>query len=300
VENIPERTSYDAELSGFIPGMVSPADIRHLHEILRSFHMRYILLPDYSETLDGGSWDDYMRVPPGGTPMRKLKDLGNAAALVSFTSCLPDANLPGAAMQKKFGTERFEMPIPIGIGATDRFMNLLSNLAGLSIPAAIKRERARLIDAYVDGHKITSGRRVAVYGDAEMVTAMTAFLREIGLIPVLCAAGGKAPGFANALRSSVEGLPEETIIHDSVDFADIEKIVTDTKPDIIVGSSKGYPMSRRLKIPLLRAGFPIHDRMGGQRILHLGYRGAQQLFDSICNLLLEYSQDNSPVGYSYM
>jgi nitrogenase molybdenum-iron protein NifN len=173
-------------------------------------------------------------------------------------------------------------------------------LAGLSIPAAIKAERARLIDAYVDGHKITSGKRVAVYGDAELVIAMTAFLREIGLIPVLCAAGGKAPGFEKALRHNVEGLSEDVIIHDGVDFADIEAIICKTRPDLMVGSSKGYPTSRRLNIPLMRVGFPVHDRIGGQRILHLGYRGAQQLFDNISNLIIEHNQNESPVGYAYM
>ncbi len=47
-------------------------------------------------------------------------------------------------------------------------------------------------------------------------------------------------------------------------------------------------------------GFPIHDRIGGQRILHLGYEGAQQLFDLIVNELIRVKQDESPVGYSYM
>jgi len=53
-------------------------------------------------------------------------------------------------------------------------------------------------------------------------------------------------------------------------------------------------------VPLVRVGFPIHDRLGGQRILHLGYRGAQQLFDTIVNTLMERKQEDSEVGYSYL
>ena len=53
-------------------------------------------------------------------------------------------------------------------------------------------------------------------------------------------------------------------------------------------------------MPLVRVGFPIHDRIDGPRLLHLGYRGAQQLFDRIVNALIEAAQDASPVGYSYM
>ena len=50
----------------------------------------------------------------------------------------------------------------------------------------------------------------------------------------------------------------------------------------------------------MRAGFPIHDRLGGQRILHLGYHGAQALFDSVANTLIAKKQDDSAVGYTYM
>ncbi len=44
----------------------------------------------------------------------------------------------------------------------------------------------------------------------------------------------------------------------------------------MIGSSKGYPMARKLGKPLVRVGFPIHDRIGPNRILHLGYRGAER------------------------
>jgi nitrogenase molybdenum-iron protein NifN len=47
-------------------------------------------------------------------------------------------------------------------------------------------------------------------------------------------------------------------------------------------------------------GFPIHDRIGGQRLLHLGYAGTQRLFDQIVNETIRSAQDDSPVGYSYM
>jgi nitrogenase molybdenum-iron protein NifN len=40
--------------------------------------------------------------------------------------------------------------------------------------------------------------------------------------------------------------------------------------------------------------------MGGQRILHIGYRGAQRLFDEIVNTIIARSQSSSPIGYSYM
>ncbi|MBI5249978.1 MAG: nitrogenase, partial [Desulfomonile tiedjei] len=62
----------------------------------------------------------------------------------------------------------------------------------------------------------------------------------------------------------------------------------------------GYQLSRHWKIPLVRVGFPIHDRFGGHRTLHLGYRGAQVLLDRIINAVIEAKQEHSHVGYSYM
>jgi nitrogenase molybdenum-iron protein NifN len=47
-------------------------------------------------------------------------------------------------------------------------------------------------------------------------------------------------------------------------------------------------------------GFPIHDRVGGQRLLHVGFAGAQRLFDEITNTIIARKQDSSPIGYSYM
>jgi nitrogenase molybdenum-iron protein NifN len=300
IDAVAERKKPDPDIVGIIPGMVSPADLRHLHEILRAFHLSYIMVPDYSDTLDGGSWDDYMKIPAGGTPLKSLRRLGDAGACVSFTSCIPIPARPGAGLNKKFGTELHDLPLPIGIEANDRFFKLLSDLAGLSVPQSFKRDRARLVDAYVDAHKITAGKKVAVFGDADFVVSMTAFAREIGLIPVVCAAGGRSPRFESALRDYVENLPADCVIRDAADFSDIEEEVTALMPDLLIGNSKGYAMSRRLDIPLLRAGFPVHDRVDGPRMLSVGYRGAQVLFDRVCNILMEHHQEESDVSYSYM
>ena len=51
---------------------------------------------------------------------------------------------------------------------------------------------------------------------------------------------------------------------------------------------------------MVRCGFPIHDRIGGHRILHLGYRGALNLFERICNALMEASQNAAPSGWTYI
>jgi nitrogenase molybdenum-iron protein NifN len=69
--------------------------------------------------------------------------------------------------------------------------------------------------------------------------------------------------------------------------------------DLVLGSSKGYKTAKRFNVPLVRVGFPIHDRFGGQRVKLLSYAGTQELFDRIVNAIIERAQEESDVGYTY-
>ncbi len=178
-------------------------------------------------------------------------------------------------------------------------------LTGNSTPEKYRRERGRLVDAFVDGHKYLFGKRAIVFGDEDMVVGLTSFLAETGVVPVLCASGGKSGALASSIAevtSQLGHVREEITVRDGVDFMTMGEEVEwkEMKPDFVIGSSKGAKLARELGVPLIRVGFPIHDRIGGQRILHLGYRGAQQLFDLIVNTLLEVKQDSSSIGYSYL
>ena len=85
-----------------------------------------------------------------------------------------------------------------------------------------------------------------------------------------------------------------------MDFVAIEEVANELHPDILIGSSKGYSLARHQGLPLIRLGFPVHDRVGSTRLRCLGYAGTQELFDRIVNTLLEYQQDESETGHSYM
>ena len=87
---------------------------------------------------------------------------------------------------------------------------------------------------------------------------------------------------------------------EGVDFNEIEEESAEAAPDLMIGNSKGYKISSKLGVPLVRLGFPIHDRFGGHRTLHIGYSGALSLLDTIINKLIDLKQESSPVGYSYL
>ena len=293
----------DGEKTGAVnlfPGMVSAADLRHLKEILADFGLNYTLLPDYSESMDGETWSEYEKIQSGGTPVAAIAATGSAKASVEFGRVLEEKETAGVSLQKKFNVPRHLLGMPIGIRETDAFMNVLTTLSGYEMPVKYQRERGRLVDSLIDGHKYIFEKRAIVYGDEDLVIGLTAFLCEIGVLPVLCVTGARSGKFAASLRTAAPNLPEETLIKEDLDFAETAEIASELKPDFLIGSSKGYKISRSLNVPLIRVGFPIHDRIGGQRVLHLGYRGAQELYDDIVNALLEAKQDHSTIAYNYL
>ncbi|AAM72765.1 MAG TPA: nitrogenase [Chlorobaculum sp.] len=288
-------------LLNLFSGMISPADIRYLKEILKEFGMPFMLLPDYSQTLDGGPWGEYHRIPPGGTPTSAIADSGSAAASIEFGSTLEAKKSAAGYLEAEFGVPRHQLPLPIGIKATDRFFALLEELTEKPMPEKYEDERRRLVDAYADGHKYIFGRKAMLYGEEDLVISMAAFLREIGVVPVLCASGGKSGQMKQRMLELIPDMDEQGIeACEGVDFVDIEHEAERLKPDMLIGNSKGFTMSKKHELPLIRIGFPIHDRFGGQRLHHLGYRGTQELFDRIVNTVIEERQKSSPIGYTYM
>lgn len=284
------------------PGMVSPADIRHLKDILEAFGITYVLLPDYSERLDGALWSEYQRIQKGGTSVDRIKHMNKAVASIEFGRILKGAqSSAGKYLKEQFGVACHSPGLPIGVRETDSFFNTLQDISGNPVPYKFRSQRERLIDSFVDGHKYVSGVRAVVYGEEDLVVGIVSLLREIGIIPVLCASGGKSGRMKEIIESMVPEHQSLGIhVKGNVDFMDIEQQAADLSPDIIIGNSKGYRFARRIGKPLVRIGFPIHDRIGGGRINHLGYQGAQELFDRIVNTLIEKGQDQSEIGYSYI
>jgi nitrogenase molybdenum-iron protein NifN len=283
------------------PGFVSPADIRYLKEILADFGLPGVILPDLSETLDGPAQLDYEKIPAGGTPLADIKATARSRASLEFGRTLFGQDTAGRFLENRFGVAWKPLGMPIGLRESDRFFQALEEIGGRPTPAIHERERGRLIDAYVDGHKYIFNKRAVVFGEEDLVVGLTAFLAEIGVKPVLCASGGQSGHFQEAI-AEVTGdlLPEPPQVLEGADFYEIEAAAADLAPDLLIGHSKGYKTARRLEAPLIRVGFPIHDRFGGQRILHLGYRGAQSLLDRIVNAVIERKQETSEIGYGYI
>ncbi len=283
-----------------LPGFLSAADLRYLKKLMAEYELNATVLPDYSETLDGEALNEYPLIPAGGTPLAAIRAMGGARMTLECGHTLPKESA-GTSLAEKFDVPLTRLGAPIGIRETDRFMAALASATGMKMPEKYRSARGRLVDAMVDGHKYVFGKRAVVYGEEDLVVGLTALLAEIGVKPVLCASGGKSGRLKESIATVLAGLGcEMPEVHENVDFFDIEERAEQLAIDLLMGHSKGYGFARRHNIPLIRVGFPIHDRVGGQRLLHVGYHGAQQLFDAVCNAMIAKKQDDSEVGYTYM
>ncbi len=306
------KSGFTQQHINLFPGFISTEDLRMIKEITADFGIETILFPDYSESLDNPVWDTYHRIPKGGTSIADIERSGSAKASIEFGTILNRGNMSGRVksqnlsrtgaqfLKNEMDVPLVNMPLPVGIVQTDRFFDELKKISGKEIPEKYTQQRGRLIDSYVDAHKYVFGKKAVVYGEEDFVVGIAAFLDEIGIELALVASGGESGMLEEEVKKYCPENRENVVVREGYDFERIRQWCQDNEADILVGHSKGYYIARELNIPIVRVGFPVHDRVGGQRIKHIGYEGTQELFDKVTNALIEYKQTTSPVGYKYM
>lgn len=287
IAKIAEPTAKHEKLNIIVPNM-SPADIREMKRLLALTGIEYTLCPDYSDTLDRPYLKSYSKMAPGGTRIEDIKAMPGAIATIEFGVAVEEAISPGQFLSKEFGVPLYSLPIPIGLTNCDAFFAAIKQITGKSMPASIEEERGRLLDCMVDSHKYNFAGRSVIFGEPELVYSMTKTCIENGLFPVVVATGGGKGKAAKVLSELVTECPEEVLVLPETDFAEIRAKSKACGANLAIGHSDGRYLTEREGIPLVRMGFPILDRVGGQRILSVGYGGTTQFLDRLTNLLLEH------------
>jgi nitrogenase molybdenum-iron protein NifN len=283
-----------------LPPMLSPEDIRILKESLAMSGLQSVMLPDYSLTLDGAAWDRYTPIAPGGTSLSDFSAVLKAQAAIELGAG-SELRPAGKFLKDTFGVPVMRMSIPIGIKASDCFFEMLAGLSGHKMSEHYACERGRLLDAYADGNKYVYGKQVALFGDEDLVAALMLWCTEIGMKPVVVTTGrGSKRLWEELTKNSADVMLDDVTLCDDADFDTIDSMMQTQNIDLCIGTSKGYRLARARGIPLVRVGFPVHDRFGAARIATCCYQGTLTLYDRIINALLEAAQTESPVGYSYM
>jgi nitrogenase molybdenum-iron protein NifN len=75
------------------------------------------------------------------------------------------------------------------------------------------------------------------------------------------------------------------------DLEDLEIAARAADAQLVISNSHAAQTAERLGVPLLRAGFPQYDWVGGYARTWVGYRGARQALFDIANLFLGNHHD---------
>ncbi len=291
IEKLAQPAARHSRINIFVPNL-SPADIREIKRILQLMGAEYTLCPDFSDTLDRPFIKPYKKVPDGGTRIEDIVAMPGAPATIQIGVAVDDRSSAGKYLADKFGVPLYQVPIPVGIENTDTFINLLQQLTGRDIPESLVMERGRLLDCMIDSHKYNFQGRSVIYGEPDQVYANTRTCMENGIYPVVVATGSKNDKLAVLFGELFDQCPHQVKFLNQTDFAEIRAESAKLGANIAIGHSDGRYLTEREGIPLVRTGFPIHDRVGGQRLLSVGYTGTTMFLDRITNTLLENKYRN--------
>ena len=256
--------------------LLTPGDIEHLKDLVEAFGLRPVVVPDIADSLDGHlTPEDFSPLTIGGTPVSEIATLGEArATLVVGRSLAAAADL----LKARSGVPDYRFDSLMGLDAVDAFVAALAQIADAPVPEKIERQRAQLQDAMVDTHFMFGFARVAIAADPDMLYGLSQLVRGMGGETVAAVAPARAAVLEDVAASRVQ----------IGDLEDLEIAARAGAAQVVIGSSHAVPCARRLGLPVLRAGFPQYDHVGGYQKTWVGYRGTRQTLFDLANLVLEH------------
>jgi nitrogenase molybdenum-iron protein NifN len=265
--------------------MLTPGDTEAIRDWIEAFGLRPVMLPDIGDSLDGHLVDaETSPLTLGGTPKHEIASMGESAATLVIGHSL---NKAAELLKDRTGVPDFRFDHLLGLDACDAFTMALAEISGQPVPAKIDRQRAQLQDAMVDTHFMTGFLRVGIAADPDLLVALGQFLAGVGAEIVAAVAPARAEVLAT--------LPAEKV--QLGDLEDLELAAKAGHAQLIISNSHAVQCAERLGVPILRAGFPQYDYVGGYTRTWVGYRGARQALFDIANLFLGNPHD-TPVHRS--
>ncbi|MEI8195607.1 MAG: nitrogenase molybdenum-iron protein subunit beta [Phycisphaerae bacterium] len=270
-----------------IPGWVEPADMREIKRMIRELGAEPIVFPDTSDVLDCPQTGKMNMFPKGGTTVAELKSTGDSKATLALGEF---ASLPAAEeLDSKCKVKCETLDLPIGLKATDRFIQAVRKVAGVEIPDSVNADRGRLVDVMIDMHQYLYGKTVALFGDPDQLVSLSEFLVSMDMKPIYVVTGTPGKRFDAQMAAVLgEAVPEAKVRQGTgADMFLLHQWIKNQKPDLLIGNTYGKYIARDENIPFVRFGFPIIDRVGHSYFPTVGYRGGLRLLEKILAVLMD-------------
>lgn len=272
--------------TAIFPGWGNPGDIREIKRIAGLMKVSAVFFPDQSGVMDTPMTGHYRMYPDAGTTIQEIQGLGDCNGLIALGEIT--CQLPAELMNKNWKVPYSLLPSPIGVKYTDQFVMALRNVVQSEVPKELEDERGRLVDLLLDSSIHTHNKKVAIFGDPDVVIGLTSFALEMGLIPKYVITGTPKQDFERRVNELFEQYGvTDCRAKQATDLFELHQWIKNEKVDLLIGSSYGKQIARAEDIPFVRAGFPVIDRYGGTILPIVGYSGAIMLTKEIVNALLD-------------
>lgn len=257
-----------------LPGShLTAADVEELREIIESFGLTAVILPDVSDSLDGHVPDQHIPTSLGGTPVSAIPTMGRSVLTLALGEQM---RAPAELLAQRTGVPYRLFDRLTGLEPTDTLIATLMEVSGTDAPERLKRERSRLIDTMLDGHFFFDGRSVGIAAEPDLLLALSSLFASLGARVVAAVASDSSP--------ALSAVPAPQVIVGDLD--DFERSAAGC--DLLVGNSHAADTAARLGTPLFRAGFPVFDRLGAAQRISVGYRGTRQLIVDLANVFMQH------------
>ena len=285
VSTLPEGGDSIIDQVNLLPGAhLTPADVEELKELVESFGLTVLTIPDISNAMDGHIDEVVSPLSTGGITVEEIRRAGRSAATLYVGDSLAKAALK---LKEQYGIPAYGFTSLTGLAETDRFMEVLSALSGRPIPEKHRRWRSRLMDAMVDSHYQFGTKKVALALESDNLKTLTTFLASMGCNIQAALAATRTRG--------LDGLPSENVFVG--DLEDLEE--AGQGADLIVANSNGRQAAAKLKIGAhLRAGLPVFDRLGAHQKVWVGYRGTLNLVFETANLFQANAKEAQKLAHN--
>ncbi len=270
-----------------IPGWVEPSDMREIKRLCSLMGVETIMFPDTSDVLDAPQTGEYEFYPKGGVTVDELKRTGRSQGTIALGLTASTAAMRELDVRCKVPGKVLELPI--GLKATDRFIDALRKMARVEVPTSIEDERGRLVDMITDMQQYFYGKRVALWGDPDQLVSLSEFLVSLDMKPVYCVTGTPGKKFIKRMEAVLgDKVPEAKMKQGAgADMYLMHQWIKQEPVDLLIGNTYGKYISRDDDIPFIHHGFPILDRVGHQYFPTVGYTGAMRLLEKILGVLMD-------------
>jgi nitrogenase molybdenum-iron protein NifN len=255
---------------------LTPGDVEHIKELVEAFGLRPLVLPDIGDSLDGHLTEmESSPLTVGGTPVNDIASMGESIATLVLGNSLFEA---ADVLKAQTNVPDFRFNSLMGLDAVDAFVTALTDISGKPVPEKIERQRAQLQDAMVDSHFMLGFARIAIAADPDLLYGLSRMVSEMGCEVVAAVSPARAHILQDVAAAQV-GIG---------DLEDMEIAAKRNGAQLVISNSHAVETARRLGVPLLRAGFPQYDLIGGYQRLWVGYRGTRQVFFDLANMMVEH------------